>query len=208
VRYDLAIFDFDGTLADSLPLLLEVFNEVADRFRFPRMERSELEALRRHPAHKILRLLGIPFWKVPIIAGHMRSLMARNIHRVLLFDGVGDVLRRLASRKVGLAVVSSNSPENIRRVLGPEVAALIEYYECGVSLFGKKSRFRRVLARSGVPRTAAICIGDEIRDLEAAQSAGIAFGAVSWGYNDAEVLRAHSPTELFETPADLADKLE
>jgi phosphoglycolate phosphatase len=207
MRYDLAIFDFDGTLADSLPWFLDVFNEIADRFRFIRMERSELDTLRRYRPHKILRLLGIPLWKVPIIASYMRALMTRNIDRIALFEGVADVLRRLAGRRIALAVVSSNSRENVRRVLGPEVAALVDYYECGASLFGKKSKFKKVLARSGVAPTAAICIGDEIRDLEAARSAGIAFGAVSWGYNDVEALRAHSPTEVFTTPADLADKV-
>jgi len=45
---------------------------------------------------------------------------------------------------------------------------------------------------------------DEIRDARAARSAGIAFGAVGWGYHALEALRAERPAEVFERVADLS----
>ena len=59
--------------------------------------------------------------------------------------------------------------------------------------------FRRVLRRSGVPRQAVLCIGDETRDIEAAAGLGLAAGAVTWGYATAEILRAHGPTHVFHS---------
>jgi phosphoglycolate phosphatase len=76
-------------------------------------------------------------------------LMTHDIQKIALFQGIEGLLRRLASVGVTLAVVSSNSYENIRHVLGEEMGALIAYYECGVSIFGKEAKLRKILKRSG-----------------------------------------------------------
>jgi phosphoglycolate phosphatase len=61
-----------------------------------------------------------------------------------------------------------------------------------------------VLARSGIPAGRAICVGDEIRDARAAREAGLAFGAVGWGYHALDALVAEGPAEVFERVEDLA----
>jgi len=64
-----------------------------------------------------------------------------------------------------------------------------------------------VLRSSGVTAAEAICVGDEIRDLEAARGEGIAFGAVSWGYTNPEALQAHGPEEMFSSVDEILQKL-
>jgi phosphoglycolate phosphatase-like HAD superfamily hydrolase len=54
-------------------------------------------------------------------------------------------------------------------------------FACGASLFGKVARYKAVLKRSGIAAADAICIGDAVRDGEAAWRAGTDFGAV-WRY--------------------------
>ena len=67
----------------------------------------------------------------------------------------------------------------------------------------------RVAARpgAGVDAGSAISIGDEVRDIEAARAAGIASGAVTWGYAAAEALRAHDPEMMFETMDEIVPRL-
>lgn len=199
MSYKLLIFDFDGTLADSFPWFVGIVNQVADKYRFRRIEEREVDTLRSYDARHLIRHLGIPFWKLPFIARHMKRLMAREIHQIRLFEGMPELLRQLSQRGVQLAMVSSNSVANIRRVLGPEISGLFKYYECGGSIFGKKAKFRKVLKLSGMSASEALCIGDELRDLEAARQAQIAFGAVSWGYTSVEALRAQAPATIFST---------
>ena len=199
MRYRLAIFDFDGTLADSFSWFLGVVNVLADEHGFRRMEEHEVETLRGQGARQIVAHLKVPAWKLPRVAHRMRQYMARDIGRITPFPGVDRLLRELAGRGVRLAVVTSNSIDNVRRVLGPESAALIHHYECGASMFGKRPKLRAVLRSSGVPAAETLCIGDEVRDLEAARAEGIAFGAVTWGYTNPEALRAYAPEEVFES---------
>lgn len=197
MSYRLLIFDFDGTLADSFPWFVGILNQVAEKYRFRRVVAAEVDTLRGYDARHLVRYMGVPFWKLPLIARHMKRQMAREIDRITLFEGIPELLRQLSARGVRLALVSSNSVDNVRRVLGPEISGLFQYYECGGSLFGKAAKFRKVLRKSGVPATEALCIGDELRDLEAARQARIDFGAVAWGYTDVEALRARAPKAVF-----------
>jgi len=199
LAYRLVIFDFDGTLADSAEWFISMTNGAADRFRFRRISEEEVAMLRGRSSREVVAYMGVPAWKMPLIANHMRKRMGRDADQIRLFAGAGDLLRRLQAEGVTLAIVTSNAERNVRRILGPEAAALIPYYECGASIFGKAARFRRVLKRIGVPREAVLCIGDETRDIEAAASLGLAAGAVTWGYATAEILRAHGPTHVFHS---------
>ena len=194
--YRLAVFDFDGTLADSFPWFVNVLNGVADRYGFNRVQADEVERLRGYDAGQIMRHLRVPNWKLPFIANHMRQLMARDIDGIRLFDGVPDMLRVLNGRGVTIAIVSSNSVENIRRILGAETAGLVAHYGCGASLFGKAVKFRKILRMTGVPAGLAIGIGDEVRDIDAARKVGMGCAAVAWGYARGYALAARRPDRL------------
>ncbi|GIV96333.1 MAG: phosphoglycolate phosphatase [Herpetosiphonaceae bacterium] len=203
MKYKLVMFDFDGTLADSLPWFMSKLNILAGQYQFRTVQPAEMEALRGYDAKQIMKRLGIPFWKIPMIATHVRALLAQDIHQISLFQGVEQLLHRLVKEGVQLALVTSNSEANVRHVLGPVNAALIRYYECGVSIFGKPAKIRNILRKSGISHRQAMLIGDEIRDAEAARRAQIAFGAATWGYNSVESLKAQAPNYLFACVDDI-----
>jgi phosphoglycolate phosphatase len=202
-KYKLAIFDLDGTLSDSFPWFLRVANSIADRHRFRRIEADDVEMLRGKSSREIIRHLQVPMWRIPVIAADMRRLKSQSIDAIPLFAGVEPMLEELSQRGAVLAVVSSDSESNARRALAKQ-AALISQFACGASLFGKAAKFRAVLKRTGIAAADAICIGDEIRDGEAARQAGIDFGAVCWGYAKPEALQQASPVLVFESVADIA----
>lgn len=207
MRYELAIFDFDGTLADSFAWFMGAVNECADRFGFQRIQEHELETLRGYEARRIIQHLRAPMWKMPFIARHMRSRMSAEIGGIALFPGVDEMLHALAAAGIRIAIVTSNSAENVRRVLGPRNAALVHHLECGVSLLGKAPRLRKALRATGVPAPRALSIGDEIRDLHASRAAEIAFGAVGWGFTTIDALRAQAPDLVFERVEEIAERL-
>jgi phosphoglycolate phosphatase len=206
MRYSLVILDLDGTLADSFPWFQRNLNDVADRFGFRRVAEGDVDMLRHAGTRDILHHLDVPLWKVPMIASHMRRLKAAHIAEIPLFDGVDAMLRALADAGLRLALVSSDSNANVRRVLGKS-AALFNDFECGAAIFGKAAKFRRILKRAGVDAAQAIAIGDETRDLEAARETGIACGAVTWGYAAPNALKAREPDLIFERMDDIARTL-
>jgi phosphoglycolate phosphatase len=199
----LVILDFDGTLADSWPWLLGALANTAAHFGLPHIAPSQAEALRGQDSHAALKALGVPAWRLPRLASHLRRL-AEAAPAPPLFPGIPELLHRLAGAGLTLAIASSNSAAQIRRTLGPELMAVIAHQAVEASLFGKAARFRRILRASGIPATATIAIGDELRDIAAARSAGIAAGAVGWGYAWPSLLEAQRPDAFFATPAEIA----
>ena len=110
--------------------------------------------------------------------------MREKIDKVRLFDGVDAILKILKSEGVKIAIVTSNSRENVERVLSAEGIALIDHFGCGASVFGKKPKIRSVMKASNVSPKEVLCVGDEIRDAEVAKELGLDFAAVSWGYTN------------------------
>jgi phosphoglycolate phosphatase len=202
--YRLVMFDFDGTLADTFPWFLQVFDQVADRFAFRRLDPAATESLRGLDARAIMRQHKVPAWKVPFIARHARALMAQNLSQFSLFPGISQMLGQLHAQGTIVALVTSNSWSNVAAVLKAENIAFFRHFECGISMFGKASKLRRLVRRLKVPAEQSLFVGDEIRDAEAARKAGIPFGAVAWGYSRPEALAARGPQEFFAHVDDLA----
>jgi phosphoglycolate phosphatase len=204
---ELAIFDFDGTLADSIPWLQGVFDQVAERYGFRKLDRSKVDDLRHFNIRQLLSQHDIPLWKLPLIARHLRLLMRRHIAAIKPVAGIQAALGSLADQGVALGIVTSNSHNNVSQVLGPDTAALFRYWECGASLFGKASKLRKLVRASGHANDVVIYVGDEIRDVDAAREARIAFGAVAWGFTHLQSLVAQGVTETFSDPTELVTKL-
>ncbi len=194
--YTCIIFDFDGTLADSAPWFVTILNELAQRHRFRQVSEAEIEMLRGRANREIVKYFRIPPWKMPLIAADLRRMSAAAADTIPLFPGVPELLADLAAAGMTVAVVSSNGEETIGRVLGPAAAA-VRHYACGIGLFGKARRLNRLRKALRLDPARILCIGDEVRDIDAARQAGLPAAAVTWGYATEAVLRAAAPDHVF-----------
>ncbi len=203
LAYKLIAFDFDGTLADSLACFLLALSESARQHGFRAIDGALLPQVRGMSAHEIVKLLGVPPWKVPLIAADMRRRMHARASDVRLFAGIDATLRALAQRGTRIAIATSNSEAVVRAIAGPATCAHIRHFSCGISLFGKARRLRALAHASGFACADVLYIGDEVRDAQAADRAGIAFRGVAWGYTAPDALQAHCRMPLIERPEEL-----
>ena len=201
----LAIFDFDGTVADSLEWSFSVLSEVARQYGFREITIEQREMLRGRPNREIIAYLGIPVWKLPLIARGVRKIAARDIDQIRAFPWVQDIFSNLRSRDIAIAIVSSNSEANIRRVLGAEIGSMVQQYAAGAALFGKAAKIKAVIKKCGFSIESTTSIGDEVRDVEAARAVGISSLAVTWGYATASALETARPTQLIHQATELLD---
>jgi phosphoglycolate phosphatase len=202
---NLAIFDFDGTIADSAAWFGNALNEVARHNGFREVSAEQREMLRSRSAREIFAYLQIPSWKLPSIVRQLRAIAARDVEQINIFPWVPEVFDALRSRGISIAIVSSNTKANIRRVLGTEVATMVEQFGTGAPLFGKAAKINAVIKRCASLPALTTSVGDEVRDIEAARALGISSLAVTWGYATAPALEAARPTRLVHAPAELLD---
>ena len=207
MKYPLVIFDFDGTLADSFPFFISVFNRLACQHRFNTIEPERIADFRGYSARQMMAHVRMPRWRLPFVA-HSFSKMMNGASEVQAFDGTRETVEYLVRQGLRLTIVTANSRENVINVLGHETFRRFEQVESGVSIFGKASKISRILSKAGIAPDRAIYIGDQATDLEAARKAKVAFGAVSWGYATPESLLDFGPDVVFHCLDDLRSLAE
>ena len=204
-RYDLLVFDFDGTLADSTVLFDLLLPALAQQRGVQQPEQG-WQALRAMDSRAMLRALKIRWWQIPSVTRKMRLAMASHLHLVQVYPGLPAVLEQLHVQGVQMVVVSSNSLSTVEKVLGP-MRGLFGAVHCRAPFLGKHRVLRRVVRQAGVAPGRVLSIGDECRDAHASHACGIDFVGVAWGLAHAQVLQPVSDWPLLQQPQDLAGLL-
>jgi phosphoglycolate phosphatase len=198
------IFDFDGTIADSFSVLIEVFGQLvknADKIGV-----NEIEELRGMSVSQIVKRLKIKRWQIPRLVIRGRQALGLQIDTIQLIKDLGPVIRSLHRQGYRMFILSTNSPLNIQRFLknnGLDDCFANVYGNAGV--LNKTSALKKLMAKERQAAGSCLYIGDEIRDITAASKAGLDYIAVSWGYNNKQSLEAQNPMKLVDTPKQLAE---
>lgn len=199
----LLLFDFDGTVADSLHQGLAHYNALAEEHGF--LPIRNVEAARQMKTKEFFRSHNIPLRRLPRLYRKFVDLQNEGMPRIRLVDGMADVLGSLVER-YQLGILSSNSEENIRACLeANHVEHLFDFIQSHNRLFGKHKSLRKIRRRLGYASNEIVYIGDEARDAQGSAKAGIDFCAVGWGLHPAEVLLAENPRYFVHRPDELLD---
>ncbi len=201
------IFDFDGTIADSLNKAVEVFNRLAPQFGYRTVSQSEVKAYQDLPPKEIMKRLNMSMLSLPFFAIKMRSSLKQEINKIPLILGIKEALKTLSEKNCQLYILSSNSEENIKAFLKQHDILMFKKIVSGSSAFGKHKLINSVLKSQNIQKNNVIYIGDEVRDITAARKAEIKIGSVTWGFNSKKVLSEHSPDFLFSSPEELCKNL-
>ena len=195
------IFDLDGTLADSIPLVIEIINEMKLFER--KLTRADYERVKNLSVKAILKEFNVPLLKAPGLLVKGRAALTKRISEVPVFAGMDSVVIRLA-KDHRLFVMSSNSLVNVQKFL--EIHKIEEPFEeiyGGVGIFSKPKMLRKIVREHALDKAHTYYVGDEIRDVEAAKKAGLKSAAVTWGFNGEKILRQHKPDHIVHTPKEL-----
>lgn len=200
------IFDFDGTLADSLPAVIDVFCELTGR---PNDFTDEQVAQYRHlSVLEMASELEVPKWKIPMLVVKGRAMLQKHLTDIHPHPGIHALLEKLQASGLPLYILSSNSTENVKGYLKHH--DLEKYFRKvygGASVLGKAPRLHKLIDAEQVDVSNSWYVGDETRDVIAAHAVGLKIAAVSWGYNSREALVIKNPNAVVDTPEQLLKEL-
>lgn len=195
------IFDFDGTLADSFSLILDIAYELTGAEKLPQ---KDIERLRQLPLTGAVRELHIPFYRLPRLLLQGRQLMHQRLAEVKSFSNMPEVLQELHDRQYTLVVMSSNSKKNVRKFLQANgLDHLFTAVYGSASVINKAYALKSVFRKHNLVASDCFYIGDEIRDMVAANYMHVPAVAVTWGFQAPQALRATKPFAVAEKPQDL-----
>lgn len=197
------IFDFDGTLADSKLVLVSAWNLLANKYNFKEMKLEELDAMKKLSIKERSKLLKLPLYKLPVILPQFFQLYRQSIKDIRSFNGIKEMLNGLEKKGYKIAVISSNSKENILYFLRHYHMNNIKEILCSSKIHGKDRLINRFLREKNLKPSEVIYVGDEHRDLVACKKTGIKMIWVGWGYDAEEVVNPLKPDYKVYTPADI-----
>ncbi|MEM8714479.1 MAG: HAD-IA family hydrolase [Cyanobacteria bacterium P01_G01_bin.4] len=198
------LFDFDGTIADSMDAAVTVANRLSAELGTAAITPETIERWRQLPLLEVLNEANISLWQLPQLLRRVRQELRQEMVRVAPIPGMADALKELQQAGFQMGIVTSNSTDNVETFLRDR--HLAHYFEIPcteVSIFGKRRRLKRYLHRQGQSPADVTYIGDEARDIQAARANGIRAIAVTWGFSSRNILADADPDGLANHPSDL-----
>ncbi|MEY4245012.1 MAG: hypothetical protein RLZZ245_2597 [Verrucomicrobiota bacterium] len=197
------VFDFDGTIADTLGETRRIFNLMAPDYGIRQVAEDELESLRHLSLKELLNHLDIPKRRVPALISRGTGMMRGNITQLQLIAGMAEVLVELRRHTDCFGVLTSNATANVDLFLQTHgLRDQFDFISSTSKLTGKAKHLKAIRKTFSLRPEQMLYIGDELRDVKAAQKAGIPIAAVTWGFNSRESLAASEPDYLFDQPTD------
>ncbi|MDD2634135.1 MAG: HAD-IA family hydrolase [Bacteroidales bacterium] len=202
------IFDFDGTIADTLETIARLYNAIAADYNCKEISYADKERFRSMNTQKFLHECGIPLIKLPKLSIKIKKELKNEIKNIKPFPGIIEVLHRLKKEGFKLGVLSSNSVTNINLFLEHNTLEnIFDFVHSGKNIFGKDKTLLSLLFKYKIDRNNVIYIGDETRDIDALKRIKIPIVAVSHGFNSREILKTKSPDYLVDNPEELLEVL-
>jgi len=203
------IFDFDGTLADTLDAALKIYNDLAPKFHCRTVNLKDKEEFRNKRPQELFKIFGIAWFKLPFLLFKIQKKLHRQIETIKPIEDIVKTLKSLKTLGFNLGILTSNSRENVTAFLiKNDLANLFDFIHSDRNFFGKHKAMQHCLKNKNLSTDSVIYIGDETRDIEAAKKAGLRIIAVSWGFNSREALIKAEPDGMIDKPKDLLETLE
>jgi phosphoglycolate phosphatase len=207
------IFDWDGTLIDSVEHIAESLHQAATDLGYPELEREAyrdiiglgmIEAL-----HKLYPGIGHEEM-TRIREGYAEYFFAKTTTPQNVFVGMADVITDLRAAGRGCSVATGKSRRGLEGALissglGPH----FDITRCADETRSKPDprMLSEIIEHYNIRPDQAVMIGDTRYDLEMAQRIGMPSIGVEWGVHQRDVLGHYDPHAIVDTVADLRDVL-
>lgn len=214
MKYQLAIFDLDGTLLDTLEDLADSTNYIMRQFGYPERTLAEVRTFVGNGIRKLLERsapMETSSEEIDRMFEQFKAYYgAHCADKTRPYAGILDLLQKLQEKGVKLAVVSNKADDAVK--------ALCEQYfpgyfdeavgeRIGIARKPAPDTVNEVLKKLQIDKSQAVYIGDSEVDVQTARNAELDCIAVDWGFRDAVVLKEAGAEKIISIPEKLLDYL-
>ena len=207
-RYELIVFDWDGTLMDSTAMIAQSIQLACKDLGLPVPSKAQAsQVIGLGLADALAQTVpGIDDAMIPRMVERYRHYYLTRDHQLSLFDGVRELLVALKERGHVLAVATGKSRLGLDRALG--VAGVGNFFDatrCADESFSKPhpGMLLELMEQTAVEPRATLMIGDTTHDLQMAANARTDGLGVSYGAHELEALRGVPSRAIVHTVEEL-----
>jgi len=204
------IFDFDGTLADTIPVMYTITQEIAKEAGYERtITPEDWEWVREHELKDIPGKFRIPLIKIPFLLLEGSKKMKKQMFSVPPCRGIVSVLKELKNTGYSLAILSSHRRDSIQEfILKNNLVQLFDFVHSELNIFGKDKALISLLKHNNMSLEESIYVGDEIRDIQACKKIKLDCISVEWGLNSASAFKKYGAKWIVSKPSEIVELLE
>lgn len=198
-RFDLIIFDWDGTLVDSIDWIVHCLKKAAQLHgcNIPE-DRAAKDIIGLSIQNAMEKLfLGIDqITQQKLIDCYSQEFFSKQITEDDLFFGVTEMLQQFKQAGYKLAIATGKSHSSLNKAMqGTGLSDFFSITRCADQTASKPhpDMLEEIIKESGIKKTRAVMVGDSVHDMQMAVNAGISSIAVSCGANSFEQLQSCNP---------------
>ena len=214
MKYELAIFDLDGTILDTLDDLTDAVNAALAASHFPARTREEVRGFVGNGIRLLIERAvpsGTNTAQIDTVFAHFKKYYAAHCaDRTAPYAGVRELLQMLRAAGCRVAVLSNKADFAVQTLCARYFDGLLDAAageRAGVLRKPAPDGVWALLSSLKVSRERAVYIGDSEVDVQTAQNAGLDAILVDWGFRTAAQLRAAGATCIVSDTAALADAI-
>lgn len=200
----LAIFDFDGTLFDSIDDVVISFNRVLKELDFPILTREEyIPCLGGNIDEIVSKVLGVnstPQNIETVKKNYLELYNSSKKENTLPFPHSGKVLKNLQDKGILLAINSNRLNYSLNELVEKYYSdigfVLIEGHKIDFPCKPDPLGVNNILEKANVSSDDAFYIGDSITDIKTAENANVDCIIVKWGYGDETAFNHEYPLKV------------
>jgi phosphoglycolate phosphatase len=204
--YRCVIFDFDGTLADTEMQVFQLYNDMAEKYKYKPITHEDLQRLKEMNFMEILEIVDIPLFRLPRVIHEGQKRLREDKDSIVAFkEHLDDFMQDLAGETEIRGILTSNVKKTVSAFMkNYHIDHYFDFILCS-NMLSKEKKIRKVRKKYKLDRSEVLYVGDETRDINACHLAGIDVVAVDWGYNTAEALAKCNPTYEVNTLEEILD---
>lgn len=198
-KFDLIVFDWDGTLVDSVDWIVSCLRKVAKDQGYTQPKEQEVKNIVGLSIHKAMDKLFPEIdsaARQQLIANYSEIFFSKQMTKGDLFAGVSDMLLRFKNSGYRLAVATGKSRHGLDKALsGTELVGFFDITKCADETASKPSpvMLNEIIEEMRVGKDRVVMVGDSVHDMKMAVNAGIASIAVLCGANSYAQLQEYKP---------------
>lgn len=199
------IFDFDGTLADTIALVGRIYNEHAEQFGALPIDLAHLPEYRRLGYKGAMKKAHIRWTVLPRLVLFISKEMKAHMAEVKPYKGIVPMLEKFKKQGISTGVLTSNNEQLVREFFAAHNFPEFDFVISEKTMFGKEKALKKIVKRNKLDRERTIYVGDEPRDITGSQKAGLKVVGVTWGVGGKEAFEATPPDISVDAPAQLQE---